>query len=264
MSQENHILLSQLPKQLWLHLIDSQPKLEIDYVDYGYGEINIHAKICHLDIVHSFRLLMCIEEQDHQIFACNVIDQIIKMIKNKVKCNVFIPYREPIYRFWDNGSDYDIGIGSSYFSFEFSNQIIIFLEYAKNICCLKNNPEYVEKIYNIYSKYYPNSRMQEYTSDFVDFSENYPNDLKHLFECDMFYDHREYDLDEYEIMCQTGKYEKYFPICFCTEESKLYGYSKGYKGNTMMVLDWANSLCECLYEPTQLQIRYLCRKDEIV
>jgi hypothetical protein len=257
MSQENYILLSQLPKQLWLHLIDSQAKLEIDYIDYNYGEINIHAKIHYLDIIHSFRLLIYIEEHIHQKFARNVIDQIIKMIKNKVKCTIFIPYGEPGYLHRVNDFEYDIKIESSYFSFEFSDQIITFLEYAKKICYVKKNPEYIEKIYNIYMKYYPNSKMREIGDDWVDRSENYPNDLKRLFDCDMYYGHHEYDLDEYEIICQTGKYEKYFPICYCTEESKLYGYSKGYKGNTMMVLDWANSVRECLYEPTHLWIRYL-------
>lgn len=273
MSENNHILLSQLPKQLWKYLIDSKPRLKIVDVAYRYHAIAVYGSISYLDEnipielemefdVCNFQEIPAELDDDHK-YIHETIDDAIVDLKNRTKC--VLPDTITTATYFggrkDDIHDSDIKIGFNYFSFEFSDTIISFLEFVKKISNSRKNPEYIKRIYDIYMKYYPNSKMWAYLDDYS----NYGEDLEYLFNYILHYDHHEYDLDEYEVMCQTGKYEECFPICYCTEESKLYGYHMGHQGNTMMALKWCGSCCCSSNTSTDLLIRYLLpKKDETI
>ena len=253
----------QFPKSIILCLLNYIPKLKINYVSLNYNEITIKCDIIYLDHTIPVSLNSFVKiKQDKYLTKCLLVDQIIHNIKNKILSKITLT--EGVYMDGNvrNGvivTDNHIRIGEYDYSFDCSNAIIELLEYVKLVGFAVSDSEYISKLYNIYMKYYPDSKLNGWDSDGID---NYDNDIKELFKSWQYYGYKRFDIEEYEFLCQKTKFKKYFPMYYCNRtECKLEEFNDLDCNKAIVAMEWEKSHCESNWESTDIRIVYLFQKN---
>jgi len=270
--------LRQLSKPVVSHLLDYIPKLKINRVEYYHDEVKLNCSILYVDHIVPLGLSSFLTKNSEKyIIKCIIVDKIIDSIQNKIMSRYILV--DTFMQFGDFHNDEiiitsdGIKVGPYKYSFDCSNAIIELLEYTKLFGLATHNEEYIEKLYNIYMKYYPDSKIPHFDSqhdyyvdrDYIgsaDYynSADYLDDLKQLFKEPQYYDHKKYDFNDYEKLCQTGKINKYFPIYIC-HQKECFSDMKNYD-KAIVAMNWKASYCQTSYDSTDINIVYLFEKNE--
>lgn len=256
----NYLLLSQMPKELLPYLLDSEPKLKIHYVEFDNCMIIVNGKISYLN--HQFPISVTVASTskfEKYERLCNSIDNLIWCLKKKVGMSIkLIQNNEFQHTFSDTYiSDSEVSIGEDYiqigkynFSIDCASAIITFLESTKTYALMTKEYEYLIAIYDIYKQYYPENWLCKKSLQGV----NYDMCVENILNQKMFYGYNKFDLDKYEVMCQSGDYADYLPIFYCDETCPINMENKNQvivalDMNSMRAYNIENDSAKCYIYP---------------
>lgn len=251
------VLLSKLPKKLVPYLLDYEPKLTIDHVQFSDYEIAIYAKIGYINHQFDVKLILLSTSNTTKYQKlCNSIDDAIYGIQNRNiisinLCGMVTSDVDCHYEISFDGNN--ICVGPQGFSINCEHAIISLLERSKIISFAMKKEKYLKKIYNIYAKHNSDNRSMYSCLE----------KKKMLSRQKQYFGYRKFDLTEYEIICKTKDYKNYFPIYYCDSACPIREIKIGTYDTVIVAID----LLRLYYvnpDVNHISVSYLCsKKNEI-